>query len=604
MRPSILAGVAAAALLLAGMAPASTASAASAQVAGVVVDGATPQGGILVGWYQPSTGAKGTTTSDATGHYVLPIPAAGAPPYVLYTNLDLGPADLDDFQEDPAPVNSVYIGTFYGQGAAPQAVDAKYSFQQLTPFSSAGGPGSEVTLPITRPGTIAAVVTAFAGEEVTLANSVGGVVTTTKAGRDGRFSFTGLVPGRYTIRSDYESFGPLNEVTVVAGQTTSIDLGPQHTGTITGVVRHGRKALNGRRLGLEVTARSTTGESFAVSSTVDSRGRYSIAGLPPGNHRVRVSTSSLSALPHEGEARVVGLAAGATVKRDVRVRVGGAVTARIISSTAAADSEDSEPLSAYLVGGKPTVGDFDIGDKVSLAVEKKGSYTLFATDGERYAKKKVKIRSGRTTSAGDLRLSRPNLVVRGRIKHGAGASVSVYSTSMIGFYQDTVANRRGEYELRLLPGTYRMLVDGDRYSYSSPAVKVTKDSTKNIVASEKPPKPKSKPRGKVKASFTVAGLPVKASLQLVAVEGGESTDLDTGGSSEHPIAVARVSPGLYGVGVSDENLSVRAVPGGADVGRFQQNSPFVLSYPPYTPLVRVVAGRTTVIPGALVVLGD
>ena len=166
----------------------------------------------------------------------------------------------------------------------------------LTPLPTASTSTGTVT--ITNAGTVAPLSGA----------TVGGTGFSTTTDSNGNFTLTGLPPGPQTLTVSRSGFSPTTtDVTVEPGKTLSagtIALTPLPTfGTITGTVTNART-------GAPLSGATVGGTGF--STTTDSNGNFTLAGVPQGPEELL----SVTASGFSPETKVVTVVGGEIVSAD------------------------------------------------------------------------------------------------------------------------------------------------------------------------------------------------------------------------------------------------------------------------------------------------
>lgn len=154
----------------------------------------------------------------------------------------------------------------------------------------------------------------LAGVEITLRDANGDIIAVTETDDEGRYQFTSLVAGDYTVEQTHPlghaSTTPNQlDVTVPTGGLADVDFG-EDLGSITGVVwadddgggTHDDTDPEPRRGGIVVRLLDTDGVVIATTSTADD-GTYSFDDLLAGTYRVEVVPPAGSALtvPDQGD---------------------------------------------------------------------------------------------------------------------------------------------------------------------------------------------------------------------------------------------------------------------------------------------------------------
>ena len=120
--------------------------------------------------------------------------------------------------------------------------------------------------------------------------TVAGTGFSTTTDSNGNFTLTGVPPGPQTLTVSRSGFSTtMKAVTVMAGETVSagtIALTPLPTfGTITGTITNARTGapLSGATVGVDSTF---------LTTTTDTKGNYTLAGVPPGPEELLSVTAS------------------------------------------------------------------------------------------------------------------------------------------------------------------------------------------------------------------------------------------------------------------------------------------------------------------------
>lgn len=215
-------------------------------------------------------------------------------------------------------------------------------YSDPTPFNVSDGDVSGVEIRVQRGATISGVAVvennfdpavASLLQTVTLfafSNTKGGAPSFSRSqiGGDGRFSFSGLAPGK--VRINVGGFAtPPKGLTLVRTEVDGIEqpegievnVGAQITGVRlvfaygTGSIRGEVKAESGTLpagLTLQVTLRSATGGARPFRGAVDARGHFVVENIPPGTYEMSVMTFGPDRTPstYEPVPRTVNVESG------------------------------------------------------------------------------------------------------------------------------------------------------------------------------------------------------------------------------------------------------------------------------------------------------
>jgi protocatechuate 3,4-dioxygenase beta subunit len=248
---------------------------------GVQDPGETGLGGVTVTLTPTSGGPSVTTTTTSNGGYLFTAVAPGS-----YTVTEADPTDFISTTNNTVPV-SVPSG-----GAA----TANFGDQQQgtisgVVFNDFNGNGVRDR---GEPG--------ISGVTIELLDSTGRVIATTTTTGDGRYLFTSLNPGAYTVRetdpTGFVSTTPnTGTATVPPGGIASPDFGDQQIGTVSGVVFND---LNGNGVqdpgelgigGVTVVLRDDA-QGTIQTTTTGSDGRYLFSNIAPGSYTVQAADPS------------------------------------------------------------------------------------------------------------------------------------------------------------------------------------------------------------------------------------------------------------------------------------------------------------------------
>jgi hypothetical protein len=563
-------------VLLGALAPVSAAFAADQTLSGVVtVDGIAPAP-TEVGWFDPTTGASGETTSAADGSYSLTV--ADGHSYVLY-------AGVDHTQKGNWTAIDLanYVPVFQGAAAA------DYLYQGLALYPAPTGPLTGQNIDLDKPGAVTGRVAALANRTVKIVSLAGNTIAKDKADKNGKYKITGLIPGRYRIAASatktYEDYSSTVK-TVTAGKTLIVKSKLTKAASISGVITSSSgKPIKG------IPVQAFGGASLAngiIGDTTDSRGRYSIRGLAKGTYIVAVnyslgidSDSSFSigsdnAYVPKVVARVK-VSTSEKQKTNVKLATGGTINANVRVK------KGTKSVSAYLVDPK---GDSATSEatrvskgvaKVKLSGLKTGTYTLIVTDSAHkyYAKKKVKVTRGDVTTTGALSLSKKTRTLAGTFT-GADTASIVYVPNTFTQVLVTTATG-GAYSIPgVIPGySGSIIVSAEKHSVSEvtvPAKTTALDLTAGAAY------------GAITGTVLVDGHPKAAGSGAIESDGALFDGLELG---QYTIANGVIT------GDSEAGTGILAINERAGQNEFVTKAPFYVSVPAATPAVTVTSGATT-----------
>jgi len=213
---------------------------------------------------------------------------------------------------------------------------------------------------------------------VTLSGS--GVRETTTADNDGRFTFTGLPPGRYTLAANKEGFAfdllVLPGVIVAAGQTATTTIEMQRAAIIVGDVRDEQ---GNPRAGMQIHVlrkmkSGGTDPQPGPGPTTNDLGEFRIDRLLPGEYLVlamppdtRASGTALMptyypATTNQKEARTVTVDAGGTASASITM-----VSTPAYEITGTVVDEQGQPRRAMIVFVSQSVQTWAPGQSASLS---------------------------------------------------------------------------------------------------------------------------------------------------------------------------------------------------------------------------------------------
>lgn len=420
-----LAATAVAALLFGALGPASAANAADATLTGVLSDTSGPQKDLVIGWVEADDFSNSeTATSTGDGSYSLEIPG-DVGDFYLFTNFTLnadggGSARL-----------AGYTGEFFGASG-----ERDFLHQGVTPYSAA--PSGPLDITLTPAGNITGTLPAYAGGGATLKTLGDTTVGSTSITSEGKFGFSGLVPGQYRVEAwvglNARNLSPA--FTVESGEATEVGTGTDAdvlpvAAKISGVVKNGDKVLPNVSVEVyeSIFTRFPRDEvDYPVGSDrTDSKGRYSFAGLNPGNYTLVLRNWAKEA----GKSFVPELVAvpglEAIESRSVTSRLGsaGIVTGKVKMTPGATffrvklftsskrlvgETSGSSSSARFYVTGVPA-----------------GKYTAYFTDSKAkyWASQSVTVAAKKSLSVGTRTLSKKTATLAGTVTGATGGYVAV-----------------------------------------------------------------------------------------------------------------------------------------------------------------------------------
>jgi protocatechuate 3,4-dioxygenase beta subunit len=330
-------------------------------------------------------------------------------------------------------------------------------------------------------GTLAGART---GEEVRLMRLNATTAFRTWTDRSGRYTFDGLVPGRYYVAAGGTGELPWSSarVSLRAGSTTRVD------GTLDrGATIHGRvRDTSGPVARTEVLINRRGGETFA-SATTDRNGRFTASGLRPGRYVVGIPARAAS---WQSTWTPVAITAPHQVAHPVvRVRRGGRVVVTLREAGPPAAS-----MTAELRDGRNRpvlVAASDGHGAVTFGGLRRGRYTLVGAGRRGFGVRAFSITGDKTVQLGALDLDRQFLSIRGRtapravVEATTGDLCPPDGRHRFGaFHEIEVADAHGNYRLNgLVPGRYMLGADGwpgDRAPRCWSGVRVSKDLRRDL----------------------------------------------------------------------------------------------------------------------------
>jgi len=294
-------------------------------------------------------------------------------------------------------------------------------------------------------------------------------------------TFSGLVPGKYVVVYDGNSnyLGKtVGTVTVKAGETTSITNAPKKASKITGKVTTTKgKAIKG----VQVYASSKNASSYA---TTDSKGKYTLGGLPAGTYKVTFGYAGASHAAGKYASKTVtvkSVKAGSsksagTVKLSVGATVSGTLAFTGASARVIAVNSKGEYVAAVDVTKKKK--------SYKLQGLPKGKYKVYVVE-TKFDKPKMGVVSatltaGKTTKTKKISANKATLTLSGKISGPGAANANIYISG--GVWGSATANSSGAYKVTgLVPGKYWVSVfAGSNGGQVGKAITVSKSVKKNF----------------------------------------------------------------------------------------------------------------------------
>lgn len=298
----------------------------------------------------------------------------------------------------------------------------------------------------------------------------------------GRYSFDGVVPGRYYLAAGGTGELPWSSgpVDLVADETRTVDatLKP-------GAVMHGRLlAGKGRVAGTEVLV-TRRGHGFVASSILGRNGRFEVGGLVPGRYTVGVPHPGGTWHPKTVDVRITR--PEQVVRPVVRVRRGASVVVDLREGGRPAANVRAELRDKH---GRPMIiGASDDHGRLTFTGLPQGRWTVVAAGKARFGV--AKVRSTAKARPSSLTLDRPFLTLTGRTTPRAVVEATTGDfcppdlTPRYGAFQQIVtANAKGRYRIKgLVPGRYMLGADGwprTAAPHCWSDVKIRKSTTRNL----------------------------------------------------------------------------------------------------------------------------
>ena len=257
--------------------PALPADAAAPELSGTVTLGGVVRAQVPVSWSEVGSDVVVSGTTDASGRYRLPAPAAGTR-YIVSVN-------VRDAATRPRAAVTGFLPTYTGAG--PDAVPAA---AMVEPATATGGDRA-LDVAVDAATRVRGSNAAFAKREVRLVTLGGRTTATTTADAKGAWSFL-VAPGSYrivvlgTVRwLDHRS----RPFAVPGGETVVVASSPVRSGTISGRRTWRGKPAAKVHVWRQGPTRSEEPDDDPV--VTDAKGRYRFAGLKPGRFTVRFGST-------------------------------------------------------------------------------------------------------------------------------------------------------------------------------------------------------------------------------------------------------------------------------------------------------------------------
>jgi len=462
-----LATTAAAALVIATLVPVSAASAADTTLTGVLSGSSGPQAGLVIGWVEAEDFASfETTTTGASGQYSLDIPD-DIGDYLLFTNASVTNQGVG------RAIDPEYTAEFFGSGG-----DRDFLRTRVDPFPAPITGPLDITL--TASGTISGTAEAYSGRAIFLWTLGHTEAANVDVADDGAYEFDGLYPGKYTISGYQPGLTTYRSptISVTPGSETELDINPQPTATISGVVKNGSTPLKG----ITVAAYLPSDPDYAVGSAhTASNGTYSVVGLQPGDYRLTFTSHPTSASKSflAESVSVPHVQAAENRRVDERLASAGFITGRFTREPRG----DYYFVRVYNSSGRyvastsldSTVSRFKIG---ALAA---GRYTLHFTEslGKRYDSTSVTVSAHKSRDVGARTLAKKTTFLNGYVT----GTTRGYITASLGGSEiaRTTIRSTGKYRIRgLVPGTYSISTNVTGFEKRTIMLKMSSARTKTL----------------------------------------------------------------------------------------------------------------------------
>jgi subtilisin family serine protease len=270
--------------------------------------------------------------------------------------------------------------------------------------------------------------------------------TTTDAA--GEYTIANVPPGAYKVTASKPGYYSSSlAVTVVSGGSTvaSFSLN-QIPGSITGTVT---SAKNGSPI-----ARATVTYGIRMTTT-NSRGKYTIANVPPGTYQVTASKSGY----YSSSVAVTVVSGGSTVASFSLNQIPGGIMGTVTNA------KDGSPIVGATVTDGTRTTTTDAEGKYTIASVPPGTYRVTASTAGYYgASLKLTVVSGGSKVA-NFRLKQIPGTITGTVTSAKDGSPVARATVTLGTRR-TTADRRGKYTItNVPPGSYQ--VTAGRWGYES-----------------------------------------------------------------------------------------------------------------------------------------
>lgn len=165
----------------------------------------------------------------------------------------------------------------------------------------------------------------------------------------GRFSVPGLDPGRYTVRAMWPGYRAAVARWVAAG-TADLTLQLEEGAALRGRVRAAATGEPVTAFTVEVVAmRGLRQRQEAAGAFIDARGEFTMAGLSPGDHEVRVAAYGFA--PSEPVAARIGRPGEPAAVVEISLERGGRVFGTVV------DERTKKPLASAQVSAEGRMSD-------------------------------------------------------------------------------------------------------------------------------------------------------------------------------------------------------------------------------------------------------
>lgn len=298
----------------------------------------------------------------------------------------------------------------------------------------------------------------------------------------GRYSFGGVVPGRYYLAAGGTGELPWSSapVDLVADQTRRVD------GTLEpGAVLHGRLVADrGRVTGTEVLV-TRRGHGPVASAVVGHDGRFEVGGLVPGRYVVGIPQPGDTWAPRTVRVRITRT--GQVVRPVVRVQPGATVVVDLREGGRPAANVVAELRNRH---GRPVaVGASDDHGRLAFTGLPRGRWTVVAAGKKRFGM--ARTSSSAQSRPSVLTLDRSYLTLAGRTAPGAVVEATTgdfcppdRAYTYGAFHQIVAADAQGRYRIKhLVPGRYMLGADGWPGTHAPrcwSGIDIRKDTTRRL----------------------------------------------------------------------------------------------------------------------------